>query len=177
MAALARCKAAERPSSWKAWDGADFTVRLANPYQASFVSGAQICAPVSLRTLRWLVTSVVRHASSGAFIALMQGSLPTREGERPRDAIFASASWDLLAWSSPVVVLGTGRPGHYRCGDPPPVAYPSLLDPESPDRNFETVGDTAELFLTRFNVPRCQLKLDRDLVRRAASIRLNRQDP
>ena len=31
----------------------------------------------------------------------------------------------------------------YRCGDPNPVGYPSLLDPDSRSRNFETTGRAA----------------------------------
>lgn len=171
---LLRAQDIAEPASWKAWDGAGFEVRLSDPYQAGFIAPAHRCTPVSPRSLRWLVTSVVRHAPSGAFIALMQGSLPSGRGEAPRDAIFASASWDLVSWSPATVVMEVGRPGSYRCGDPPPIAYPSLLDPSSPDRNFGTVGDTAELFMTRFNVPRCRLDMDRDLVRRSVSIRVDR---
>jgi hypothetical protein len=170
---LLRAQDIAEPNSWKAWDGAGFVVRLADPYRAGFAPEAHVCTPVSPRSLRWLVTSVVRHAPSGAFIALMQGNLPSAQGERPRDAIFATASWDLLSWSPAVVVIEVGRPGSYRCGDAPPIAYPSLLDPGSPDRNFGTVGDTAELFMTRFNVPRCRLDMDRDLVRRTVSIRVS----
>ena len=47
----------------------------------------------------------------------------------------------------------------------PTVAYPSLLDSHSTDRNFMTVGATAELFLTRFNATGCKTNMDRDLVR------------
>ena len=53
----------------------------------------------------------------------------------------------------------------YRCGDVPPIAYPSLLDARSTDRNFMSVGQTAELFLTRFNITGCRTSMDRDLIR------------
>ncbi|TFD82417.1 hypothetical protein [Cryobacterium psychrophilum] len=43
------------------------------------------------------------------------------------------------------------------------VLYPSLLDPESTDRNFTTTGTTAYLYYTRNNAGHASL--DRDLVR------------
>ena len=53
----------------------------------------------------------------------------------------------------------------YRCGDPEPIAYPSVLDPDSSSRNFETTGKRAYLYFTRYNYESCQETLDRDLVR------------
>ncbi len=53
----------------------------------------------------------------------------------------------------------------YRCGDPNPVAYPSVLDPDSTSRNFETTGKEAYLYFTRYNYQSCRETFDRDLVR------------
>jgi hypothetical protein len=53
----------------------------------------------------------------------------------------------------------------YQCGDPNPIAYPVLLDPNSPSRNFETTGQSVYLYYTRFNYQNCQMNLDRDLIR------------
>ena len=53
----------------------------------------------------------------------------------------------------------------YRCGGPKPIAYPSLIDPRSRSRSFETTGARAYLYFTRFNYRRCEQTLDRDLVR------------
>ena len=41
-------------------------------------------------------------------------------------------------------------------------AYPSLIDPDSPSRNFETSDDQAFLYVNRFNA---EYYLDRDLIR------------
>jgi hypothetical protein len=62
------------------------------------------------------------------------------------------------------MMSGVGE-GGYACGDAAPIFYPSLIDPKSPDRNFMTVGETAELFLTRFNINNCHTGMDRDLIR------------
>ena len=41
------------------------------------------------------------------------------------------------------------------------MAYPVVLDPLSPSRNFQTVGQRAYLYFTRFN----NFGYDRDLLR------------
>jgi hypothetical protein len=84
--------------------------------------------------------------------------------------VFYATSPNLIEWSSPVKLMDGQGLGTYRCGDPAPVAYPSLIDPGSTDRNFMTVGDSAELFLTRFNVTGCKTSMDRDLTRIRISI-------
>ena len=53
----------------------------------------------------------------------------------------------------------------YKCGHPDPIAYPSLIDPTSRSRNFETVGKTAYLYYTQFHYASCVQTLDRDLIR------------
>jgi hypothetical protein len=54
---------------------------------------------------------------------------------------------------------------NYRCGDPDPVYYGSLLDPDSSSPNFETSGRHAYLYFTRFHYKACRQTLDRDLLR------------
>jgi hypothetical protein len=59
-------------------------------------------------------------------------------------------------------------PWTYQPGDPNVYLYPSILDPASADRNFSTTGQTAFLYLTRFNTREAGNTLgtlNRDLVR------------
>jgi len=79
--------------------------------------------------------------------------------------VFVAGSPDLLHWSPPSRVLAGLGESVWRCGDPLPLAYPSLLDPASPGMNFERAGPSAWLFLTRFNRHDCKLGMDRDLIR------------
>jgi hypothetical protein len=79
--------------------------------------------------------------------------------------VVASTSPDLIAWSTPTLVMPASHPVTYQCGDADPINYPSLLDPASTSRNFETVGDRAYLYFTRWNTTNCRKTLDRDLVR------------
>jgi hypothetical protein len=54
-----------------------------------------------------------------------------------------------------------------------PLVDPALLDPASTDRNFETVGATAMVFMTRLNLNGCRHSLDRDLVGLPATIEVH----
>ena len=146
------------PAAWRAWDGERFGAAFVDPYVTVATRDVHVCAPVGGGQLRWPVTSLVRHAPTGLFIALMMNG--ARDG-----GVFFATSPNLLDWSSPVRLMNGLGEGAYRCGDAAPVAYPSLLDANSTDRNFMTVGDAAELFLTRFNVTGCKTSMDRDLIR------------
>jgi hypothetical protein len=95
---------------------------------------------------------------SGLFIALMMNG--ARDG-----GVFYATSANLIDWSPPLKLIDGLGEGAYHCGDAPPLAYPSLLDPHSNDRNFMTVGPSAQLFLTRFNLTGCRTSMDRDLIR------------
>jgi hypothetical protein len=133
-------------------------VSFVDPYATSGARDVHVCAPVGGGQLRWPVTSLVRHAPTGLFIALMMNG--AHDG-----GVFYSTSRNLTEWSSPVKLMNALGEGAYRCGDTAPVAYPSLLDPNSTDRNFMTIGDSADLFLTRFNLTGCKTSMDRDLIR------------
>lgn len=148
------------PRAWRGWDGAGFGVRFVDPYAPAGVTseGLHVCAPVGAGRLRWPVTGLVRRGEDGPFVAVMMDS--ARDG-----GVYFASSPDLLDWSAPVRLLAAGGAGHWSCGDLPPLAYPSLLDPASPSADFSTVGESAMLFLTRFNVAGCRLGMDRDLVR------------
>ena len=45
------------------------------------------------------------------------------------------------------------------------VFYPSLLDPQSPSRNFEDTGDHAYIYLTDIHPEACHIGTNRDLLR------------
>jgi hypothetical protein len=59
----------------------------------------------------------------------------------------------------------TEPPWVYQCGDPNPILYPAVLDPNSSSRNFETTGKQVYLYFTRFNYASCTMTADRDLIR------------
>lgn len=145
-------------NAWRAWDGAGFGVAFEDPYTARLPPEQHVCTPIGVGALRWPVTSLVRHEASGLFIATMQDAL--RQG-----GVFYSTSADLLHWSAPIRLLSAPGLRSWTCSDPDPIAYPALLDPASADRNFQTVGATAQLYATRFETVDCRVTAKRTLVR------------
>jgi hypothetical protein len=101
---------------------------------------------------------------SGRYVAVM-----AFDGSHP--GFYASDSADLFHWSEPRKIMDTGPAIPGECDNRPGLAYPSLIDSASASRNFETVGDTAYLYYTRFHFRGCAGNLDRDLMRVPVTIR------
>lgn len=163
-ACLLRTGHPEDPSSWRAWDGRDFAVRFEDPYRENDAPARHVCAP--LAGLGAPVSSVVRHQPSGLYVATMAAVRPEGMG------VFLTTSADLIRWSPPRLVLPLTIAGKQGCADSEAWNYPVLLDPRSPSRTFETVGDQAWLYMTRFNLKDCKLVMDRDLVRLPVTLTL-----
>jgi hypothetical protein len=79
--------------------------------------------------------------------------------------VYFSLSKDLIHWSERRLIREAELPWTYRCGDHNPILYPSLLDPGSQSRNFETTGRHPYLYFTRLNYSSCEMTADRDLLR------------
>lgn len=159
-ACLMRSRDLANASAWRAWNGRDFAVRFADPYrQAVRDERDHVCAPVAPDRLTSFIASVVRHRSSGTYVALMAGTRPDGTG------VFAVTSTDLLRWNQPTLIWRTALLTRFDCGDSEAFFYPSLLDPDSASRNFEDVGDRAYLYLTRIRLESCRLGSERDLIR------------
>jgi len=155
-----------RADSWRAWDGTGFDTRLANPYLAAAGGPARrVCAPIDPDHLKSAVLSLVIHRPTGRYLGLMA----VEAGVHP--AFVVSESADLFTWSAPKPIMQTGPAVAGECGNRPQRVLPSLLDPDSPSRNFETIGDTAYLYFTQFHFDGCTGTLDRDLIRVPVSIR------
>ena len=78
---------------------------------------------------------------------------------------YYSLSDDLIDWEPRKLIREAELTWTYRCGDSNPVMYPSVIDPQSKSRNFETVGKTAWLYFTRNHYKDCKQTSNRDLVR------------
>ncbi len=156
------------PSAWRAWDGAGFGVRFADPYRGNVAApAAHVCTPVP--GIATPVASLVRHAGSGRFIALTTATR-NRDGRRI-PGVWAIESVDLIRWSDPKLVLELPLTTGFGCDEKSAWAHPSLIDPDSASPSFDTVGQRAQLYLTRFNLTDCRLQMDRDLVRYPVEIR------
>ena len=149
-----------QPALWRAWNGADFERQFEDPYLTSgSPDNTASCSPV---TGNWF-GSVQRIDGSDLAIAVFLHA--TGVGEARSWQLAYSVSRDLLAWSAPVDLKSMAYFGSHDCKDVARYGYPSLVDMTQAAPNFDAVGGTAELFLTRFNVSGCRNSFDRDLVR------------
>lgn len=164
---LLRTKTPSHPDSWRAWDGSAYQGELqGSPYVEPPPSEPHFCRLIDPNHLKESISSLVFHRPSGRYIALMsiQGG--------PHPSFAASESSDLLNWTEPQFIMDTGPLSPGKCGNRAERAYPALVDPDSPSRNFDEIGDTAYLYFTTAHPERCDVQLDRDLARIPVRIRL-----
>ena len=165
-ACIMRTRRLGDPSSWRAWDGSAFSVRFADPYRRGAPPGTGVCAPISRDAIQKMHESLTYNTHIGRWVLVgaahhFVGGDPSRVAS----GIWYSASDDLVHWDRRRLLVRAELPRTHRCGDRRPVLYPSLIDPRSPGRNFETTGRSAYLYFTRFNYRACTMGPDRDLVR------------
>jgi hypothetical protein len=159
---IMRTQHLDAPGSWRAWDGKGYNLAFIDPYPTAPADPAMhVCTTVGADGRLFSPVRTLLKFDSGGFIAVMVG--PTDKNDM---TIYASTSLDLINWSRPIAfaklpIYGRGS----SCAATPGKQvyyYPSLLDPHSSARNFETVGNTAYLYATRYAY--CA-NMKRDLVR------------
>lgn len=153
------------PRAWRAWDGKGFAVAFRDPYRDAIGDPARhVCQPIA--GLDGVVASVVRHAPSGAYIAIFATNRAPAAGAARQAGVWYTTSRDLRSWTTPRLLMAAPLMWAFTCPEAAVWAYPSLIDRDSEARNFDEVGARAELYLTRFNLRSdCRLGPDRDLVR------------
>lgn len=131
------------PTSWRAWGGSDFDVRMQNPYTGAVTAQ---CKPVTLG----MNPSLSFNTYFKQYIAVAAVAWPTC-------GVYFTLSPDMVHWSPPRKIrdvffpLFNGQgvcapPGGYGGAEP----YAALIDHDSPSINFDTSGQTAYLYLTRY---------------------------
>jgi len=132
------------PTSWRGWNGQDFSVKFVNPYVGPVGNPFDhIFTPIPIIDY---ANAINFHPASGLFIATLFD--PFNDFYGP-EGIYLSTSPDLINWSQPVLVvtiadlLAKEPPGNWS------YAYGSLLDPNSTDANFSTITDTPYLYYVR----------------------------
>lgn len=106
--------------------------------------------------------SLVKHTPSGKFVALLTSKKPH---ERSGDGFYISTA-DCISctWSLPRQIVQADYRIDPICSANPKATnieiyrYASLLDPDSRDPNFNTVGDTPYLYTSRLTYPDCSAK-------------------
>lgn len=145
------------PKAWRAWDGRGFDLPFIDPYDPDAPSGRE-CAPVSFPEIGMMHYSVSYNTYLDQYVLVDVTGDPAGN----QVGFYYAFSKDLVHWSPRQLLRTAEAVWTYAKGDEDPLAYPSLLDPESPSRNFETTGEHAFLYYTRFNKNRPP---DMDLLR------------
>lgn len=154
------------PSSWRAWDGTSFAVRFVNPYLDSGDPAGHVCAPVAYAQIEKMTSSLTYSTYLGRYVLVgMSGQYDPLRATVVWGFYYATST-DLLTWSDRRLLMEAPLPWVCTTGTEQQVAYPSLLDPLSSARNYDTIGRQPLLYFTRLNDP-CggPVGQDRDLVR------------
>jgi hypothetical protein len=163
-------------AGWRGWNGHSFATRWSNPYATAHPDIAS-CQPIKPFGLP--VASVVRHRPSGLYLAIweqMKVAAADWTEEFSVAGFYLATSRDLRNWSEPRLFLPT-QTVHQPCGahdenkDGSILAYPSLLDENAKGRNYDDVGDSAWLYVTRIALDGCNPATRRVLVRQKILIR------
>jgi hypothetical protein len=163
---LMRTRDLADPASWRAWSGSSFSVRFANPYQHEVIDPrAPFCQPVAPRAIKAMSESITFNTYFRKFLLVGTANRYERRVHRVVRGVYFSLSEDLIHWTKRRLIMNATLGSTSRCGDPNRIAYPSVLDPKSLSRNFETSGRRPYLFYTRFNYRHCRPSPDRDLMR------------
>ncbi|HSC21995.1 MAG TPA: hypothetical protein VLC07_09725 [Solirubrobacterales bacterium] len=155
------------PGSWRAWDGSSFDLTLADPYRAG--TAGRRCRRIAPDQISEMTESLTFNTEIDRYL-LVGVAGPVEKGPAAERGVYFSTSTDLVHWSPRQLVLRAPTLHSYRCGRPSPVAYPSVIDPASRGRSFETSGRHAYLYFTKFRYRNCQKTPDRDLMRVRLSI-------
>ncbi len=158
---IMRTKTLNDPASWRAWGGTGYTVKFNNPYLSAAAPDAHLCTPIFQWPYGLMGESLTWNNPRQTFVLV--GSVTEDNGESA--GIYFATSTDLIHWTMPDRIMKAELSFTYKCGDHDPIAYASVIDPTSSDRNFATTGQHAYIYYTRINTTNCQQGPDRDLVR------------
>lgn len=134
------------PTSWRGWDGKDFTVTFADPYKGPIADPhAHICAPVPYLDF---AGGINIHEPSHLFVATLwnQGS-----GGFGPEGVYFTTSTDFIHWSKPALAMTLNQmlrrepPGDWS------YMYFSLIDPRASDLNYATITDHPYLYYVRLD--------------------------
>jgi hypothetical protein len=138
------------PSRWRAWDGGSFGIKFANPYyEAVAPEQTQACEPVSPDQILQIQRSVLYDTYINKYVVV--GTSAKFDPARSENVwgFYYSTSDDLIHWSDRELLMETVTNGTYICGGEEPLAYPSFIDPNSPDRNFHIGDQNVDLYYMR----------------------------
>jgi hypothetical protein len=145
------------PERWRAWDGSAFNVDMRSE------SIRRPCRTLDRTALPNEVRSLTFVPRRGVWLAVFAARVRTPGDEAAVPGFYFSQSADLVRWQPPQRVMRA--PTRPRLDDPDVVmSYPSLLDPASASRNFDTLdGDEPVLLFTVHHLKDGRGTMNRDL--------------
>ena len=152
------------PASWRFWNGSGFEGRFINPYLEPDADPAEhLCQPYFPEEIGHALNESISYNTALEQFVLIGISADHIDG-REVWGFYYSFSRDLTEWTRRELIMEIALPWTVDLpGSDLSYLYPSLLDPDSTDRNFGTTDETAYLYFTRNNFGHGSL--DRDLVR------------
>jgi hypothetical protein len=160
---LMRTRDLSDPTSWRAWNGSTFSVQFANPYLQTINPADHVCAPIDFGSIGTISESLTYNTYLKKWM-LVGNSVGDPAFNKP-PGVYYALSDDLLNWTDADLLMAAEITWVRDCVLPDPIKEVSILDPASNSRNFETVGQTAQLFYTWYHMSGCNGTLDRDIVR------------
>ncbi len=161
---LMRTDDLSQPGSWQFWNGSSFDGTFSDPYRSQNSEPLKhICPPIDLNNIGASMNESITfntYLNRYVLIGISADHISGREVW----GFYYAFSDDLTHWSHRNLLMEVPLPWTVKsAGDDLSFLYPTLIDPDSPSRNFETTDDTAYLYFTRHT--HGQASLDRDLIR------------
>ena len=137
-----RTRTLEDPKSWRAWDGDDFAMRFIDPYtETDFEPSDHLCHLVPVSEWGALSYNLTYNTFLERFVAVGHAV------NAPVPGFYYALSEDLIHWTPTQLLM---EAAFVQTTDGPYEAYPSLVDPDSPSRNFDVTGQDNYLYFSRF---------------------------
>src|SRR5580704_5716079 len=134
------------PSSWRGWDGKDFTVTFVDPYRGAVTNPqAHVCAPVPYLDY---ATGINYHPASGLVIATLWNQGSASWGPQ---GVYFTTSTDFIHWTKPELALTQNQILRREPLGNWSYQYFSLIDPKSSDSSFMTITDSPYLYYIRMD--------------------------
>jgi hypothetical protein len=134
------------PSSWRGWDGKDFTVAFADPYKGPVANPqAHVCAAVPYLDY---ANAINIHEASHLFVATLwnQGS-----GSFGPPGVYFTTSSDFIHWSKPLLAITFNQMLRREPEGNWSYMYFSLIDPNASDSSYATITDHPYLYYVRMD--------------------------
>jgi hypothetical protein len=134
------------PSSWRGWNGADFSVAFVDPYLGPVANPEQhVYTPVPNMQF---VNGLNVYQTANVAVAVLWDYFDDELGS---PGLYFTTSTDMVNWTKPKLVVTLAQ---IRANDPEGsflYAYFSLIDPNAPDLSFSVIGDHPYLYYVRLD--------------------------